>query len=444
MSDTPRTVSEIGSALRAGNLSAVEIARRALQEIRGAEPLLNAYITITEEIALAQAGEVDDELRKGLDRGPLMGIPVAIKDSIKTAGIPTTAASLALQAHVPAENAPVVTHLRNAGAILVGKTNMDELAYGYSPAFPRPNNPVDPRLSAAGSSGGSAATVASGAVPIALGGDAAGSVRIPAAVCGVTGFKPTWGRVDGRGTIPLTMSLDHIGAFGCTVACTRVLFGSVAEAPLREPRELPKPPRLGLVRGCYSSRDPRIEQGVSATIRAAESHGATIVERDIPEMEHWLAPFMVTLLPEATSLGQTFLRDSFDLLGSGTRASLLMGLDVTATAYLKAQRWRRKLCHEIDVVLGGIDALITATTTHVALAESPAWEDEDYWGELRWTSPFNLSGHPAVSIPAPVDGLPVGVQLVGLRGRDEALLDVAAWVEQASAAAGASRRADEG
>jgi aspartyl-tRNA(Asn)/glutamyl-tRNA(Gln) amidotransferase subunit A len=424
MVPTP-SIEELGRLLRAGTASAVEIVREALREIERWEARLNAFVTLTPDLALEQAAQVDAELRLGHDLGELAGVPVAVKDNLETQGVVTTCGSAALRGYVPTSDAVVVSRLRRAGAVLVGKTNMNEV--GWGPDIPRVNNPRDWTRSAGGSSGGSAAAVASGALLAALGTDSGGSVRLPAAFCGVVGMKPTYGRVATSGVFISEWSLSHVGPIATTVADARIVLASITRE--RQSRAaLPKRPTLGVVPDSLEELEPCVEAAVRTALGSVESDGARIVDVTIEEAERWTAPWMATFMSEL-AVAATPLRAAYSKLGSDTRNALELGALIPTWAYLQAQRYRRKLFAAVEKSLRDVDALITPTVPRIAPAEEPEWEDETYFGDMRWLAPFNLTGHPAVSLPVSTAGLPVGLQLVGSHGRDEELLDVAEWVE---------------
>ncbi|MBA3823203.1 MAG: amidase, partial [Ktedonobacterales bacterium] len=229
--EVPVTLAAAARALRTGGTTSVDLTRRFLATIAAREGTVHAFATITTERALADATRADAERRAGIDRGPLHGVPIAVKDLLMTAGIPTGAGSAVLRDHTPTEDADVVRELATAGAVLLGKTNTHEFAWGVF--TPPTRNPWDPTHIAGGSSGGSAAAVAAGETCAAIGTDTGGSIRIPAACCGVTGFKPSYGRVSLRGVIPLSTSLDHVGPIARTAEDCALLMDAIAAAPWR-------------------------------------------------------------------------------------------------------------------------------------------------------------------------------------------------------------------
>ena len=438
MTGGPTSIEELGARLRSGAVSAVTLADEALRAIERAEPAINAYITVTADLALEQAAAVDALLADGIDPGPLAGVPVAVKDIFETKGIRTTAATRPLRDWIPDRDAEVIERLRDAGAVLIGKANLEELAFGPSSESGRSNNPVDPTRTASGSSGGSAATVGSGAVLASIGTDAGGSVRLPAALCGVAGLKPTFGRVSLDGALRVAWSLEHCGMFGRGVRDARALFEGVARRPPRPRAPIAGPPSIALIEGCFDDLASPAESGLRDAIRRLQRNGASIGERTVPEIRRFLPAFMVTFVSEGAVGLHRFLTECPLEIGPLIRRTFELSVDLSAADYLRAQRYRRKLRAAVDQALADVDVLMTATVSEVAWTDDPTTEDLD-WDTLgdvvRWMAPFNLTGHPAITLPAPVDGLPVGIQLIGRLGEDEHLLDVAEWVEAALVAA---------
>ncbi len=272
-----KTIPELSEALRSRKLSPVDVTRACLQRIAALNPSLNAFITVTVEAALAQASRAEAEILDGNWRGPLHGVPIGLKDLIDTAGIPTTAASELYKHRIPIRSAEVARKLEAAGAILIGKHNLHEFAYGGSSmisAFGPVHNACNPACIAGGSSGGSATAMAAGLGYAAIGTDTAGSIREPAALCGVVGLKPTYGRVSAQGVIPLSQSLDHVGPIARTVADVTVLFRAIAERDGVPPEnflqtwESPPHPRVGVPSAFfYDELDAEVEGAVKAALR---------------------------------------------------------------------------------------------------------------------------------------------------------------------------------
>jgi aspartyl-tRNA(Asn)/glutamyl-tRNA(Gln) amidotransferase subunit A len=389
---------------------------RALAAAHATQATINAFITITDDLARAQAAQAS---------GPLAGVPVAIKDLFDVAGVPTTAGSRALADNVPTRSADAVKRLVRAGAVIVGKANMDQFAFGPHQAdYGRTNLPADLDCYSGGSSGGSAAAVAAGIVPLALGSDAGGSARFPASCCGVVAVKPTFGRVPAGGAAPTFWSLDHVAPIARSVSDAAAALAVLADdwSPVRRST----PPRLAVLAGW--------EEGCDETVRAAiagalDACGAELVwGREVPGIDGWSRMLMATVGPEAAVALSPYPR-------SAMPAALLEILDAgraqPAVDYVVAQRDRAALRESLEQALSDVDALALPTSLTVAWR----WADLDE-GDMgvrnaatKHLPPANLTGHPAISLPVASPGLPVGLQLIGRLGADEALLDVAAWLE---------------
>jgi aspartyl-tRNA(Asn)/glutamyl-tRNA(Gln) amidotransferase subunit A len=425
------SISELGRMLRRHEVSAVELALASLQAIEGQQSRINAFITVTDAVALTQAAAVDARLAAGDDLGPLMGIPVAVKDIFETKGIRTTACSSLLADWIPDRDAEVVVRLRQAGAVLVGKANMDEFAYGpHQAAFGRTSNPHDPTRYTGGSSAGSAAAVASGSVVTSIGTDAGGSIRMPAAWCGVVGMKPSFGLVSLEGALRIAWSLEHAGPLAKTVADVRATLAATAARPLAAPTKAGAP-TVAIVAGALEHASESVRRAMLEGVARLIAAGAVVREdRVVPGLEHHRAAFMVTLAAEGALALETLLGNGPESVAPRIRATFAVGAGIRATDYLRAQRYRQLLRVRVDAALEQVDALITPAALDLAArwADLPAPVDH----RPRYLAPFNLTGHPAITLPAPIaEGLPVGFQLTGARGQDERLLDVAAWVEKA-------------
>ena len=451
------TLLEAALALRRREVSSAELTESSLQHIAVLNPGLNAMLTVLEDDAREQAKAADEELAHGADRGPLHGIPIAVKDVFETRGVRTTCGSVIFLHHIPDRNAAVVERLAAAGAVLVGKTGMHELAYGITsnnPHFGTIRNPRDPEHIPGGSSGGSGAAVASEMVFMAMGSDTGGSIRIPASFCGTVGLKPTSGRVSRYGVMPLDFSLDHMGPLTRSVRDAAVTLQAIAGFDPRDdtssrepvPGYLPGPRcsiegvRIGLPQNFYFERlDPDVNIAVRRMAASAESLGACILPVRVPDIEALNAVGRVILLAEASALMEKYIgnRDQF---GSDVLALFDQGRLVPATDYINAQRLRRMMQREFAQLWSQVDCLFTPTTPMAA----PRIGDKTvHLGELvedvrlaatRLVRGINVLGLPALSIPCGRDslGLPVGLQIIG-RPFDEALiLRVAAGLEDAT------------
>jgi aspartyl-tRNA(Asn)/glutamyl-tRNA(Gln) amidotransferase subunit A len=439
-----------GRRLRAAECSPVELTSRILARIDAENPQRRAYITVDHEGALRAARAAEAELRAGVDRGPLHGIPVAVKDIVETAGLRTTGGSRLRAEHVPARDAFVVHRLRQAGAVIVGKANTHEFAAGgtgENPHYGSARNPWDPERVAGGSSSGSAVAVAAGLALGAVGTDTGGSIRIPAACCGVVGLKPTYGRVSRAGVFPLAWSLDHVGPMAGSVGDAAALLGVMAGADPEDPASAPWPVpdfgarlgetaslrglRLGIPRGWTAAGvQPGVRAAFEGALRALQSLGAELREVDLPEPDALAPVNRAIAFAEGTAYHWADLQQHPELYGADVRARKEAGRLVTGVQYLQAQRLRAQLCRQVGAILREVDALATPTLPVVA----PRFGEATGYGAdlIRFTAFVNLLGLPAVSVPCGLaDGLPAGLQLVGRAFREADLLRVAGAYEQA-------------
>jgi aspartyl-tRNA(Asn)/glutamyl-tRNA(Gln) amidotransferase subunit A len=444
------TLLEAAAALRAREVSSAELTEAALERIERLNPGTNAVQTVMAESARACARQADAELARGEARGPLHGIPVAVKDLFYTRGVRTTGGSKLFADYVPDHDAAVVERLAEAGAVLVGKTGMHELAYGITsnnPHFGAVHNPWDLECIPGGSSGGSGTSVAAGMVFMAMGSDTGGSVRIPASYCGAVGLKPTFGRVSRFGAIPLGYSLDHMGPLTRSVRDAAAVLNAIAgydprdEASSRRPVEdyAPEPEpsirglRIGLPENFYFERlDPDVEAAVRGALRAPEAQGAEVVPLRVPDIAAFNAVARVILLAEASAVLEPHLNRR-DQIGADVLALLDQGRLLPATDYVNAQRLRRGMQREFAALWRRADCLVTPTTPITApkIGETTAvigGELEDVrLASTRLVRGINVLGLPAVSIPCGADrrGLPVGLQIVGKPFAEALILRVA-------------------
>jgi aspartyl-tRNA(Asn)/glutamyl-tRNA(Gln) amidotransferase subunit A len=426
----PRSIAAFGAGLRSGTFTAAEMTERALAAAERSQATVNAFITITAELAAVQAAAVDWALAHGRDAGPLMGVPVGIKDLIDVGGVPTTAGSRSLADNVAERDAPVVARLVDAGAVVIGKTNMDQFAFGpHQDDYGRTTLPADGAYYAGGSSGGSAAAVAAGCVLAALGSDAGGSARFPASCCGVTGFKPSFGRVPAGGIAPTFWSLDHVAPIAGSVADVEAICAVAADgwAPRRP---LGRPPRLGVQEGWPDGCDATVAGALARAFDGAARAGAELFEnRAVAGLEGWSRMLMATVAPEAAVALSPY---DAAAIPAALHEILAAGRALPATEYVAAQRERAALRDALDEALTGLDALALPTSLSVAWR----WDEIDSSdmgvrnAATMHLPAANLTGHPAISIPVASDGLPVGLQLIGHRHGDEALLEVAGWLER--------------
>ena len=428
------TIAELGAAYRARALSPVAVTQGALDRIAALDHKLNSFITILAKESLAEAAVAERELAAGKDRGPLHGVPIAIKDLADMAGVPTTCASRAGSPRMPAQDASVVARLRAAGAVILGKTNLLEYAYGaVHPDFGQTNNPWDPKRTSGGSSGGSAAAVAAGFCFAALGTDTGGSIRIPAAYCGIVGLKPSFGLVDLAGVQALSWSLDHGGPLARSSAdAARLLEGMTGRRFAAAPRDL-KGLRLGNMQHGAAVRymQPGVRQAFDTVLARLKKSGAVIRPVSVPDMD--LAPdaLMAILEPEASVIHQRLIAAEPEGFGEITRQQIEAGFAIPATAYVRAQRLQRDLALRFRRLFEDVDALISPSVPWVAPAEDPALSDDSGAGEMLYSGLYNLLGLPALALPAGLtpEGLPAGLQIATPWGADDLALSIGAAIE---------------
>ncbi len=448
------SVTSAASLIHRKELSPVELVRAVLDRIEAYGERINAYIALHAEEAIQAARHAEDALVQRHPLGPLHGVPLAVKDLFFEEGLPTTAGSRVLQDFVPREDATVIRRLREAGAVLLGRLNLHELAYGVTnenPHFGPVRNPWKLSRVAGGSSGGSAAAVAASLCLASLGTDTGGSIRIPAACCGVVGVKPTYGRVSRHGVLPLAWSLDHVGPITKSVEDAALLLEVLAGRDPRDPTTSPlavpaysgmlggglEGVRVGVPTGFFTDPveiDPAVLAAVQGAIHVMESVGASITEVSMPFLRHAPAVQFLTLATEASANHGWLLRTRGRELGLDVRRRLELGEFVAAPLYVRAQQARRRLVREFADVFRDADLLVTPTLPVVAPplgAETVAIQGVQKRIQptlTRFTGPLNLTGLPAISLPCGTDddGLPVGLQMVG-RPFDEATLLRAAY-----------------
>ncbi len=441
------SIDELGARFRDGTASPVDAVRECLDRIERYDGRLNAWITVSTEQALHEAAEAERSLRRGEDLGPLHGVPVAVKDNIDTAGVRTTCASRILRDHVPASDAVVVERLRAAGAIVLGKTNLLEFAYGIvHPDYGQCNNPWDASRTSGGSSSGSAAAVAAGMAFAALGTDTGGSIRIPASYCGIVGMKPTYDRVSRRGVFPLSWSLDHVGPLTRTVGDAVLVLEVIAGPQARDPVATASDPvrldvgesiplagaRIGVVRE-HRGDDlrPSVSQAFHDLLGRASHAGADIVEVSVPSLPFADDALMPVIAPEAAMIHERWLRSRPEEYAAMTRSQLELGALCSAIDYVRAGAFRSKLSAEFDRVLLRVDVIVSPTVAWEAPAEDPVVAGDEGAIEARRTGPYNLTGLPAVTIPigSGEEGLPIGLQVAGGWMNDDGVLRVARALE---------------
>ena len=435
------TIVSAAERIRDGAISSLELTRAALERIAALNSGTHAFITVTDDRALALAEAADRALASGEDRGALHGIPISLKDLIDTAGVRTTAASRVFEDRVPAEDACVVERLRAAGAVLVGKTNLHELAFGVTnvnPHYGAARNPWDLERMSGGSSGGSAASVALSMALGSLGSDTGGSIRIPSALCGTVGLKPTYGRVSVRGVIPLSPSLDHVGPIARTVADAALLLEAVAGHDPGDPFSADAPVgrysqqleggvagmRLGVPRDAFFHRlEPGVASAVETALDALGGLGAERVEVGVPDTDGYEAIFKAIATAEVFERHEERLRSSPGMYGDDVRERIAAGKELRAVDYVRAQRERRALTAAVDAVLRSVDLLalpalpITAPAVDQTAIEWADGNETVLHALTRMTRLANLTGLPAISVPCGFSdaGLPIGLQMIGRR-----------------------------
>ena len=448
------TIREAAEGLRARRFSAVELATAAVARIDRHNSTLRAFITVTAGQALEQARQADRELADGKDRGPFHGIPVALKDLFATRGVRTTAGSRVYENYLPEINATVVEKLLAAGAVLLGKLNMHELAYGITsanPHFGAVRNPWNPEHSPGGSSGGSGAAVATEMVFMAMGTDTGGSIRIPASFCGTVGLKPTYGRVSRFGVLPLGFSLDHVGPLTRSVRDAALALNAIAGHDPLDPTSSHRPVmdyvpeegcsirgvRVGVAEHFYFDHlHEEVESAVRGAIARAESLGAVVKPVRLPDIPALNAVARIVLLSEASAVAEPYPEDR-SLYGADVRALLDQGRLVPAIDYINAQRLRRKMRREFDRVWKEVDCLITPATPSAAprIGDTTVrlgGRDEDVrLASTRLVRGVNALGYPALALPGGLSasGLPVGLQIVGPAFEEALLLRIGAALE---------------
>jgi len=435
------TIAEAARALCARKISSVELTRQCLNQIAKLNPVLNAFITVTADSALARAEELDRELAHGVDRGPLHGIPIAHKDLMWTKGVRTTSGSKIFADFVPDRDAPVVQRLAEAGAVMVGKAGLHELAYGITsdnPHFGTIRNPRNPEHSPGGSSGGSAVAVATGMAFTATGTDTGGSIRVPASFCGVAGLKPTYGLIDRSGVQPLGLSLDHVGPLARTVGDLRLALDAMSDSARRKPAPASiSQIRIGLPENFYfTSTAPEVKTTVHDAAQRAEKLGVRVIPVRVPDIDALNTVGLVILLSEAAAVHQTHLHRRGDF-GADVLALLDEGSLIPAVDYVNAQRQRKLLLDEFHKLFHDIDCLFTPSTPITAprIGQTEIALDGAQYNTRILTTRFargiNVLGFPALSIPCgtSAEGLPIGLQMIARPFEENLLLGLGEALE---------------
>jgi aspartyl-tRNA(Asn)/glutamyl-tRNA(Gln) amidotransferase subunit A len=441
------SAADLARLISGKEVSPVEVVRAHLDRITSLDGPLKAFITVTADAALAAAREAEAAVVAGRPLGPLHGVPLGLKDLYDTAGVRTTGGSKILRERVPAADATVVRRLREAGMIVLGKLNMVEFAFGpegRNPHYGHARNPWDASTHrmAGGSSSGSGVAVAAGLVPVALGSDTGGSIRIPCSLCGLTGIKPTYGRVSRAGMLPLSWSMDHVGPMTRNAADAALVLGAMAGYDAADPTSsvLPVPDygaalsgdvrglRVGLLRTFFvESATPEVRAAVETAARTLEKAGAVVDDVALPGVRHTAAGALAVVATEAMAYHAAWLRTRKADYDPDVSTRLMAGAFVTGVHYVRGQQARALLRREVDEALTRHDVLLAPATPITAPGID---ERQTTLGDgasdirsalIRLTRPFNFSGHPACSLPCgfSTGGLPIGMQIVG-RPFDEA------------------------
>lgn len=442
-----QTVMQVAARLRAREINSGELTELMLQRIKALNGRLNAYVTVTADEACEQAQLMDEELAGGRDRGPLHGIPVAVKDLFDTAGVRTTCGSRLFEDRVPERDAWAVKCLREAGAVILGKTGLHELAYGNSsinPFFGPIANPWALDHDPGGSSGGSAAAVSAGLAYAALGSDTGCSIRQPAHCCGIVGYKPTFGLVSKSGVLPLVWSMDHVGPLTRSVEDAAVVLKVLAGHDPADPYSQREARfedidtsradidgmRVGVVRRFFFEGYADVIEVVDEALKGLGQLGAEILELDINDIEEAFTSAGTTFA-EAGAVHAEAVSARPDMFSDEVRDKLLGALDMPATRYIQAQHFRRGFTARMEKLMESCDVLATPTAT---ISAAPIRVRPKDYSTHAWknTGIFNFTGQPSISIPCGLtrSGLPVGLMLTGGLGCDRRLLGLAHTLEQ--------------
>lgn len=452
------TLSEASALISTGELTPLALTESVLRRIGDVEAGVNAFVTVTADLALQQAARATQDLLDGNSRGPLHGIPLAVKDLIDTAGVVSTSSSRVREHHIPDADAAVVTTLFDAGMVMIGKTHTHEFAYGG--VTPTTRNPWDLERIVGGSSGGSAAAVSYGGAPAALGTDTAGSIRIPASLCGVVGLKPTFGTVPRVGIASLSWSLDHVGPLTRTVTDAALMLTTMATHDPQDPGSARRAPRdftqgidegvaglrIGVPTNFFTERvDGETATAVQQAVDVLKDEGATLVPVEIAHAEHFSAVITGIMMPEASNYHRTALRKTPELYTDEVRALLEVGETILATDYIQALRFRQVMKTAWQHMMRTIDVVIAPTVFTTALpAEDPVHHWPDGTSETasvgygRLSIPASLYGVPALQVPCGVSGsgLPIGMQIIGRPFDERTVLTVGRAYERCSTFAG--------
>jgi aspartyl-tRNA(Asn)/glutamyl-tRNA(Gln) amidotransferase subunit A len=455
------SINEAANDLRSGLVTPTELLAETLERIDTLDSDIQAFVTVMREQAYEDAEKAENEQRTGLFRSPLHGIPVGVKDIIAVKDVRMTAGSKVLADYVAHEDATVVEQLRRAGAVIIGKTNTHEFAYGtYTPPT---RNPWDLSRIPGGSSGGSAAALAAGMCLGAVGSDTGGSIRIPSACCGITGLKPTYGRVSTYGVIPLSWSLDHVGPMGRNAEDCAILFDAIARYDPRDPNSVSGPPgkasasliggpegrgplslqgiKLGVPSESFvAPLDPEVRAAWHAALLVLKEEGVEVV--DVELQRPTMAVYRTIQMPEASlaHMEKGWLTNHLEAYSEKTRSRLLQGQTILAVDYLRAQQQRRTFSSNLRAIMQGVNALVLPAIPMPAIPIEQADKDINIDGVtenattalIRLMMPFNLAGLPAMSLPCgfTTGGLPIGLQIAGKPFEEAMILRIAHAYQQ--------------
>ncbi len=450
-----QSIGDLARRLEGRHISCRELTDLFLDRAERLDGQARAYIEITADAARQAADRIDQSLSAERAQAPLLGIPFASKDLIDVEGVATTAGSGVLEGNIAKANAFLIDRMFDAGAISLGKLNLHEFAYGATGENERYGTAVnahDTTRLAGGSSSGSASAVAFGLVPAAFGTDTGGSVRAPAALSGLVGLKPTLGRISTRGVIPFAWSLDHVGTLTRTVADAALLYRTVAGFDPDDPSsageavdcDIPTGHedlaglRVGVPRKFYFEHcDSEILKACEHVLRFLEGRGARTFDVELPAMDHARTVSLTVQMPEALSFHSRYLEERGDLYGQDFRAGLALGQCILAEHYVRAKRFMAVYRQQTNAVLQDVDVMVTPTTPIIApkigtvSVNTEGLEEAAGNAITRFTTFFNMTGHPAITVPAGMhsQGLPMGVQVVGRYFRENDIFKVAAAIE---------------
>ena len=458
MAETPlhfKTITEVAELIRSKRLSPVEVTTELLGRIDQLDSRLKSYATVMADHAMAAAVKAEAEITSGIYRGPLHGIPVAVKDLCNTVGVRTMGGTKALADHVPHFDSTVVAKLQSAGAVLLGKLNLTEGAMGgYNPEFDIPKNPWNPERWAGASSSGSGVATAAGLCFGSLGSDTGGSIRFPSAACGTVGLKPTWGRVSRYGVLALAESLDHVGPLTRRVADAGIMLFAISGLDKNDLTSLPDPvPNMleGLDKGVKGIRigfdegyatkdiDPELAEAVLAGVKLLQGLGAEIVEVQVADMDEYVVAWPVLCSAEAVAAHSATYPSQRSDYGPWFAGWLDMGAKVTGAEYAKANNLRAACVGHLRTVFEGIDVLVCPSMSGPPHSVTPA----ELYGPMsesrppkfqRFTVPFDYNGAPTLSVPCGInsEGLPLSLQFVGRHLAEPLLCQVGHAYEQAT------------